>query len=486
MTHHATITSLNPATGAVIWTGQATTVSEADGLIHNARKAFSAWSQTPLAERQDVLAAFAALMTDRKEELARAISQETGKPLWDAHGEAASVVAKVGISLQAHDERTGVKTTQAGGAALSIQHRPHGVMAVLGPFNFPAHLPNGHIVPALLAGNAVMFKPSEHTPMTGALLASWWQEAGLPDGVLHVVQGGADLARHLVRHDGVNGILFTGGVQAGLAIHRQLAGRPEKILALELGGNNPLIVWDVADIRAAARMIVQSAYISSGQRCTCARRLIVRDDAQGAKIIAAVRALAAQLIIGPPDQNREPFMGPLISPQAAESVLAAQCALSRLGAIALLPSRRLKQGPAFLSPGLWDVTEVSDRKDEEVFGPLLQVIRVRDLEAAIAEANATRFGLAAGVLSDDEAIFNAVAPRLRAGIINWNRPITGASSAAPFGGVGLSGNHRPAGYYAADYSAWPVATLAAPGPLDETDHLHGIADRPRTDRGVAR
>jgi succinylglutamic semialdehyde dehydrogenase len=278
-----------------------------------------------------------------------------------------------------------------------------------------------------------------------------------------------------VAHEGVDGVLFTGGVPAGRAIHRALAGRPEKIVALELGGNNPLVVWDASDLDAAARIIVKSAYITAGQRCTCARRLIVRSGAQGDAAIAALTHLVDRIIVGQPDAVSQPFIGPLISAKAADAVIAAQADMLRTGGVALREMRRLDLGPAFVSPGLIDVTAINSRKDEEVFGPLLQVIRVPTFEAAIEEANNTRFGLAAGLISDSEELFVQFETDVRAGVLNWNRQTTGASGAAPFGGVGQSGNHRPAGYYAADYSAWPMASLIAPGAVKDDEPITGLA-----------
>jgi len=406
--------------------------------------------------------------------MAAVISRSTGKPLWDAATEVGAMIGKAELSARAYAERTPTKEAPAGAFIARVSHHPHGVMAVLGPFNFPGHLPNGHIMPALIAGNAVIFKPSEQTPDVAELAVQLWAEAGAPAGVVSLLQGGRAPAEALVAHEGVDGILFTGGVPAGRAIHRALAGRPEKILALELGGNNPLVVWDASDLDAAARLIVKSAYITAGQRCTCARRLIVRTGAQGDAAIAALTHLVDHIVVGQPDATSQPFIGPLISAKAADAVLAAQAEWLRAGGIALRETRRLPLGAAFLSPGLIDVTPLNARKDEEVFGPLLQVIRVPTFEAAIEEANNTRFGLAAGLISDSEDLFAQFEAEVRAGVLNWNRQTTGASGAAPFGGTGQSGNHRPAGYYAADYSAWPMASLIAPGAVKDDEPITGV------------
>jgi succinylglutamic semialdehyde dehydrogenase len=471
----AEFSSIAPADGKEIWKGREAAQTDVESAVAAAREAFSGWRRTSIADRIGLVRTFAKLVESRKTDMAAIISRSTGKPLWDAATEAAAMIGKAELSAKAYGERTPTKEAPAGAFTARVSHHPHGVMAVLGPFNFPGHLPNGHIMPALIAGNTVVFKPSEQTPDVAEFTVRLWEEAGAPPGVVNLLQGGRGPAEALVAHEHVDGVLFTGGVPAGRAIHKALAGRPEKIVALELGGNNPLVVWDASDLDAAARIIVKSAYITAGQRCTCARRLIVRTGAQGDAAIAALTHLVDRIIVGQPDAVSPPFIGPLISAKAADQVMAAQADWLRAGGVALREMRRLDLGPAFVSPGLIDVTAINSRKDEEVFGPLLQVIRVPTFEAAIEEANNTRFGLAAGLISDDEELFVQFEMEVRAGVLNWNRQTTGASGAAPFGGVGQSGNHRPAGYYAADYSAWPMASLIAPGVVKDEEPIIGLS-----------
>jgi succinylglutamic semialdehyde dehydrogenase len=373
------------------------------------------------------------------------------------------MAAKVAISIEAHERRAGATSaTLSPGVTAATRFKPHGVVAVFGPFNMPGHLPNGHLVPALLAGNAAVLKPSEQAPLVGRLLAEACDAAGLPPGVVNLVQGGAQTGRHLVAHPDVGGVFFTGSAAVGLALSRALADRPGTILALEMGGNNPLIVHDCADLDAAALLTVQSAYLSAGQRCSCARRLIVPQGPAGDAFLDGLIRTIARVRVGLPNDDPEPFHGPVISAAVAESLLAAQADLLRRGGRALLEMTRSPRSAALLSPGLYDVTGVQARDDVELFGPILQVIRVPDFDAALAEANATRYGLAAGLLSDRRDLYDRFYNRVRAGVINWNRPLTGASSTLPFGGVGLSGNHRPGAYFAADYCSYPVASLESP------------------------
>lgn len=454
--------SLNPVTQQVLWSGQAADASQVDAAVNAARQAFAGWAKRSFDARLTVLEAFAASLKANADALARCIGEETGKPLWESATEVTSMINKVAISVQSYRERTGEKSGPLGDATAVLRHKPHGVVAVFGPYNFPGHLPNGHIVPALLAGNCVVFKPSELTPKVAELTVKCWIEAGLPAGVLNLLQGARDTGIALAAHAGIDGLFFTGSSRTGNALHQQFAGRPDKILALEMGGNNPLVVDQVADVEAAVYTIIQSAFISAGQRCTCARRLLVPEGAWGDSLLTRLVEVSQRIEVGAFDQQPAPFMGSVISLQAARALMDAQEVLLGSGAVALLEMSQPDSNAALLTPGIIDVTEVSERSDEELFGPLLQVIRYADFDAAIAQANNTAFGLAAGLLSDSEARYQQFWLESRAGIVNWNKQLTGAASSAPFGGIGASGNHRASAYYAADYCAYPVASLETP------------------------
>jgi succinylglutamic semialdehyde dehydrogenase len=454
----AELISFEPATGAELWRGQ---TGDVDAEVAAAREGWIGWASKPFEFRAETLRRFANTLRAQAEAFADLIARETGKPLWEAKGEVDSVIGKVDISITAYAERTSRRRMEGAlGARTAIRHKPHGVLAVLGPYNFPAHLPNGHIVPALLAGNAVIFKPSEKTPATGAFLVDRFREAGVPEGAIRLVQGGRDEGKALAAHPGIDGLLFTGSAAAGAALNRQFADTPQRILALELGGNSPLVVWDAPDIHAAATIIVQSAFLSAGQRCTCARRLIVEDGKQG-PLLEEIGKILDRIIIGAPHDRPAPFMGPVIDNKAAMQVLDAFLDLIMKGGIAIRHMAKPDADKPFLTPGLIDVTNIAHRPDEEIFGPMLQLIRVPDFDHAIAEANATRYGLAASLISGKPELYDRFWANARAGVINWNRPTNGAPSNAPFGGIGMSGNHRPSAYYAADYCAYPVTSVEA-------------------------
>lgn len=453
--------SCNPVTQITVWSGHAASPADVNDAVVAARTAFGAWSSTPLEARLSVVRAFAALLEERRAVIANVIGMETGKPLWEALTEVTTMIGKIEISIKAYQERTGEKVTPQAEATAVLRHRPHGVVAVFGPYNFPGHLPNGHIVPALIAGNTVVFKPSELSPQVAEQTVRLWREAGLPDGVINLVQGARETGVALAGHADIDGLFFTGSSGTGHAIHQSFAGQPQKILALEMGGVNPLIAGDVADQNAAVFHIVQSAYISAGQRCTCARRLYVKRGAAGDALIARLTDVASRLVVGAFDAEPPPFMGAVISLAAAQGLLDAQDRLLAHGGREVLRMRRLQDNTALLSPGLIDVTDVASLPDEEYFGPMLLLIRYDDIDAAITHANRTRYGLAAGMLADSRTEYELFAARIRTGIVNWNRPLTGASSASPFGGIGASGNHRPSAFYAADYCAYPQASLEA-------------------------
>ncbi|MBS0255014.1 MAG: succinylglutamate-semialdehyde dehydrogenase [Proteobacteria bacterium] len=466
-----TFQSIDPATGAVVWEGAAAGPAEVSAALARARAALPGWATRPLEERLAVVRAYGEELKTRAADLAALICRETGKAAWEGKGEAGSMVAKVAASIAAQAERAGEKRSQMPFGEAVLRHRPHGVMAVLGPYNFPGHLPNGHIIPALLAGNTVVFKPSELCPAVGAAMVAAWRAAGLPEGVLELVQGGRETGAALVDGE-IDGLLFTGSGAAGAHFRRLFIDRPHVMLALELGGNNPLVVWD-GDVAEAASVVVQSAFITSGQRCSCARRLIVPEGSFGDAVVEAVAGLADRLVVGAWNDSPEPFMGPLIGDAAAEGAHKGVATLLDMGARVIrpftgVPGRRA----AFVTPAMLDVTGLAV-PDEEIFAPVLQVIRVPNFDAAIHTANATRYGLSAGLVSGDDALWQRFTLEVRAGVVNRNRPTTGAAGTMPFGGLGDSGNHRPGAYYAADYCAWPMASFEAASPAGNSGTIAG-------------
>lgn len=465
--------SINPSYGTVLWQGAHATEQEISAAGHAARQAISSWSTLDFEQRAHYTQRFSEQIEKNRDQLARLISQETGKPLWESQTEVNAVIGKINLSIQAYQERTGTKSTSTAEANARLRFKPHGVVVVLGAFNFPAHLSNGHIVPALLAGNTVLYKPSEQTPAVAELIMQCWHDSGLPPGVINCLQGDFTCGKTLLAQD-IQGVYFTGSYPTGLRIHQQFSDRPEVILALEMGGNNPLVIDEISDIHAAVYHTLLSTMITSGQRCTCARRVMIPDSAQGDEFLKQLIQACQSIKVGPFDQNPEPFMGPVISHNQALKHLESQKTLIESGGESLLSMTLLAENTGLLSPGIIDMTKVLSPLDEEIFAPLVQIHRYKTFDQAIELANQTRYGLAAGLLSDNEQHYEQFYQQIRAGLINWNRPTTGAASSLPFGGIGLSGNHRPSAYFAADYCAYPVASMEHPSLTTPAQLLPGI------------
>ncbi len=460
----------DPCTGQLVWEGQQADAIQLEHAIEAAQQGFLLWSPMSLDARIQILKQFSEILTNKAEILAKTIALETGKPFWEAKQEVAAMINKVDLSIRAYHERCPDFHEVQGDNHLQLQHKPHGLMAVLGPYNFPGHLPQGHIVPALLAGNTVVFKPSELTPQTAMAMVALWHEAGLPAGVLNLVQGDGSLGQALALHPKINGILFTGSYATGQALHRALAGQVSKLLVLEMGGNNPLVVWDEPPIAETVANILVSAFITTGQRCTAARRLILpAHGAYSRTLLEALVAATSKLSCGEPFAKPDVFMGPLISVQAKNRVKAAIHHWTLAGMEPLLAVQSSDDNTAWMRPGIYVDSQIQ-AFDDEVFGPVLRVQYAKDFESALTLANATAFGLSAGLISPDNRRWQHFINASTAGVLAWNKPLTGASSRLPFGGTGHSGNARPSAWYAADYAAWPVAAQSAtslgfPSPL---------------------
>jgi len=454
-----TFESYNPANKSLVWKGDSATEEQVENAVSSARQAFKGWSAISYEDRLLIVKRFGEILAEEKIKLATAISEETGKILWETMGEVGGMIGKIAISEKAFSERTGTVESIMAGSKAYIRHKPHGVVAVYGPYNFPGHLPNGHIIPALLAGNTVVFKPSEITPKVAEITVKAWEKAGIPKGVINLVQGEVETGVLLANNPRIDGLFFTGSSNVGHLLHKQFAGQPGKILALEMGGNNPLIVNGVSEIDGVVHDILQSAFVTTGQRCTCARRVFIEDNQQGNQILNRLVEVSKKIKIGKFDDEDTPFYGSLVSEKAAKDLVTAQRMLQNLGGKSLLELKHLQEGTGFVSPGIIDMTGVKNIPDEEYFGPLVKIFRYSEFKEALTEANNTQFGLSASLLSDSQSTYDEFFASTRAGIVNWNRPTTGANSQAPFGGIGASGNHRASAYYSADYCAYPISSV---------------------------
>ena len=456
--------SRNPARpDEVVWSADG--VEEHVGeAVEAARRAFPEWQAIGHEARVEALGRWKQAATDHVDRLASLIGLETGKITSEARAEAGLVATKVDITLGPHSSGrvTGYDVAAGETRIGRCSFRPHGVMAVLGPFNFPAHLPNGHVVPALLAGNTVVFKPSDKTPAVGQALAEIAEAAELPPGVFNLVQGAAGPAGRLVADPGVDGILFTGSWPVGRRILEANLDTPGRIVALELGGSNPSVVMPDADLRQAVVECARAAFATTGQRCTCTRRIVLHADIAD-QFIDVFCKVASTLVVGPGDSEDPVFMGPLINAESVDAVLAFQDELHERGGRVLVQSSRIDGEGHFVTPGVVLVDRFDIEQDRECFGPLVQISIASDFDDAVAQANATRYGLAASIFTRDDQTWNRFLAECRAGCVNRNCGTAGASGTLPFGGLGLSGNHRPAGAFSVDYCAHPVASMIESG-----------------------
>ncbi|MDG2222613.1 MAG: aldehyde dehydrogenase family protein [Rubripirellula sp.] len=464
------IDSHNPVSGETVWSGPISTPAKVGEAIHLARHQLAFWRTTELADRIDLVRSYASHLKKNTDEVTDLICNEVGKLPWDSSGEVAAAIAKSELSIQALQQR---RARQIVGDATSpqrvVRYAPIGVALVLGPYNFPLHLPGGQIIPALLAGNTVVFKPSDQATAVGEWIVEAWKHVGLPEHVLQMIVGGVETAITAIESPHIDGVYLTGSLEAGRAIHRQLAGRPEVLLALELGGNNPVVIMPDADPQGVAKNLSFSAFISTGQRCTCARRALFVDGDSTSQQIEALVNTTNKLRVGlPGDQPTAhlgpPHLGPLISSSAAEKIERTYHQLLQLGCRPLLPWRSDRRADCLAHPVILEAVELdADSRrvmaEMEWFGPLLVIERFRDFESACRAAAETPYGLAASLLGGSAELFERFVDQVGAGVVNWNGPTTGAAGALPFGGLAASGNHRPAGFHAIDFCSDPIASL---------------------------
>jgi succinylglutamic semialdehyde dehydrogenase len=437
-------------------------LAQIDLAIDAARSAWPAWRRTPASERRALLLRYAERLKAHRESIALTIAREVGKPLWEARGEADAMAAKVAVMLGEGASYT--RDRRIDDLPGEVRYRPLGVVAVIGPFNFPGHLPNGQIVPALLLGNTIVHKPSERTPSAATWIARCLDEAGLPAGVFNLVQGAQHAGQTLTTHDGVDGILFTGSAAVGQAIVRDNAHRPDRLVALELGGKNAAIALDDCDVEATARAVAFAAFATAGQRCTSTSRLIVTPGV-AAPLAARIAELAATLRVGYP-LDEGVFAGPVIAEDALLRIEAAQRA-ARAGGFEVLEAggrATVADHPGhYLRPAVHRAPDAAARvagySERELFGPDLAIYPAADLAQAIAIANDSEYGLSASVFSASPEAFEQAADALRVGVLHWNRGSAGASGRLPFGGIRQSGNHRPAGIMAGTACSYPLAIL---------------------------
>jgi len=443
-----------------------------DLAVAAARAAAAKWRRTPVAARAEALRRYQGALKRRENELIEAIAREVGKPLWESRTEWQAMLNKVDISLAdslklvAPYELPKVMDNTLG----ACRYRPHGVMAVIGPFNFPGHLANGHIVPALATGNTIIFKPSEKSPLVGQIIAECFHEAEVPEGVFNLVQGEREVGRRLVVHEGVDGVLFTGSYEVGTRIKQDTLQQHWKLLALEMGGKNSVIVWKDADLETALHESLFAAFVTAGQRCSATSRIIVHED-RLQEFVDRFHQRAKAFTIGHPMDNA--FMGPLIDQSSVDRYLKFQGIAAREGSELVMRGKTLElRKPGFyVTPSivLGSDSSVATAKKSvyqqtELFAPSVIILPTRDIEHSIELANATQYGLVSSVFTADRQTYEHCFDGLETGLVNWNKSTVGASSKLPFGGFKKSGNHFPTAVSASLYCTSPIASLEVAEP----------------------
>ncbi len=444
-----------------------------------ARAAFKSWARLPFSERKDHLLRLKEVFQAHEAEWAEIISRETGKPLWEAKTETKAMIGKIDITLN-HSMKLVAEEKVEGalpGVDGFIRFKPRGVMAVIGPFNFPGHLPNGHIIPALAAGNTVVFKPSDKTPAVGQFMAELYHKAEIPAGVFNVVQGLGETGKRLSLHEQVDGVLFTGSYEVGLKIKQDTLNHAGKILALEMGGKNATIVWDDTDMNKAVYETTIGAFLSAGQRCSGTSRILIHDKIYD-QFIERFHKSAKKITIGHWSENV--FCGPLISADAVEKYLRFQEIAKREGAETLMRGKALeldRQG-YYVTPSIHLVGKPDDKsvyQKSEIFGPNVAVYRVSDFDEALAINNSSGFGLVMALFTKKREFYERSLLEAKVGLVNWNRTTNGGSSKLPFGGMLKSGNDRPSAHFAIQYCTIPVASLEDMQGFDPKTVMPGLS-----------
>lgn len=449
-----------------------------DKACRAAKEAYLPWAKLSMEERKNYLLRLKDIFVSHESEMAEVIARDTGKALWDATTEAKALAAKVTITLNEslkliQEERIANALPQVDGV---IRYRSRGVMSVIGPFNFPSHLPNGHIIPALIAGNTVVYKPSDQTPAVAQLYAQMIEKAEFPPGVFNMVHGEAETGRRIVAHELVDGILFTGSYEVGLKIKQETLNHYWKILALEMGGKNATVVWDDADIDKAIYETLVGAYMSTGQRCSGTSRVIVHDKIADQFTDRFYQA-AKKLSIG--HWSKNPFMGPLINSGAVEKYIRFQEMANRENCESLMRGKALELDYKghYVTPSIHLVKSFDPKslyQKTEIFGPNVAIYRSSDFEKALEIVNSTGYGLVMALFTKNKELYETALLKARVGLLNWNRTTNGASSRLPFGGMGKSGNDRPSAHFAIQYCTVPVASLEDPTELDKSKLLPGV------------
>ncbi|MFZ4712815.1 MAG: aldehyde dehydrogenase family protein [Bacteriovoracaceae bacterium] len=435
-------------------------------IIDSANHGFSLWKKVSIAERINYLKKYQEQLLKRKQELATAIALETGKPLWEAEGEVNSVISKVNVTIEDSLKRIEAKSFPniLPGTEGSLNFKPIGPCFIIGPFNFPCHLAGGQILSALIAGNSIVFKPSEKTIYSAQIMIECFDACGFPEGVINFINGYGETASRIIKEKSIKGVFFTGSKEVGSKILLNTYQDLSKLVALELGGKNTSIVHIDANIDHALVELLNACFLTTGQRCT-STSIVALHRSHLNQFVDRFHTLAKKIIIDHPiDHKEKPFMGPLIDDKALNNYLLYMGMAKREGAEEIMRGKALTKGfkGHYVSPSIHIMEKVSAKSiflQSEIFGPNCTIIPYDTIDEAIKIANLSEYGLASSIFSSDQNIWQHCLENIETGVININRSTIGASAKLPFGGVKSSGNYRPAAVSMIDSCSYPVATL---------------------------
>jgi aldehyde dehydrogenase (NAD+) len=442
--HGRRVKDLNPADiHDVVAEAPVSTAAEAVGACEAAARAFPGWRQTPAPIRGQILYKAQRRMEERRQELAEALTREEGKTIAESRGEIQRAINVVEFFAGEARRITGetIPSELPNNFCYTLK-QPVGPVAVITPWNFPIAIPIWKIAPALVSGNTVVFKPASLTPLTAALIVEIFDECGLPPGVLNLVYGGGrEVGDTIVRHPAILAVSFTGSNDVGVGLYGAAAARGVKCQC-EMGGKNPIVILGDADLDLAVESTIQGAFGSTGQRCTATSRAVVVDDVAD-EFVDRLAARAVSLVVGN-GLNPETNIGPSVDERQLETVLNYVEVGQHEGARLVGGGERVRDnGRArgyFVAPAIFDHVDANMRiAQEEIFGPVLSLIRVSDNESALSVANNVRFGLSASVYTNDVAAMFRFVDRLDAGIVHVNSPTVGGEAHVPFGGMKATG-----------------------------------------------
>jgi succinylglutamate-semialdehyde dehydrogenase len=442
------ITSYDPSKNFKPVFSVKTDLAHVELAVGAARQALPSWQLISFDERKKYLLALKASFIKHEQTFAQAISQETGKIMSEALVEAKNLSARVDLTLEHGLKR--VATEFFIQQRSETRYHSQGVLAAIGPYNFPAHLVNSHVIPALLTSNTVVIKPSELCPWVGEIYASCFLEAGFPAGVVNLIHGDKAISQALCVNSNIDGVLFTGSYTTGRALKELLLDQPHKLLALEMGGKNFAVVMDDADPKQAVLEIIQGAFLTAGQRCTATSRVLIHEKIYD-RIASVLIKLASNLPVN--------FYGPLASKAALEKFLHTLARAREEGAHVLLEAQSHEHS-ALVTPAIYQVSSdhpTNGFLSEELFGPHICLEKFSTLSQAITRVNQSPFGLSNAIFTLDTSNSERFYHETKSGVLNINRSTNGAFGNMPFGGINKSGNQRPAGIDAVRYTSFPVA-----------------------------